>query len=334
MEDQNVTTAAAPEVSDNSSAEADLGTQISNALDEPDNGSADTETEDNEQTDTPSEPKTEDVKDNISQCPDKFKNKDGSVDVDNLSKSYVELEKLRSAEQTKWQQEKAELLKAKEQLDKLNQLKEDNAKNAGFNSAEEMSQVFEMASLEANEYSKYLQYLDNDVRDDVRNLLIQYANTPTPELMAQIELEFAPEVNKHVAIQADRMRQSFAARRKQEAETRKMANIESVISQSVDSNPEVFKYEPFKKLFVDTLHKYGDSFTFEDAKVLMETMTCMKNAYQEEFAKKTGVKIANDQATDKLAGLGDTSSAPASGQVVDFNSLSKAELDKYIRKYI
>lgn len=326
--EENTTTAV--ETADNSQ-EADLDTQISEALDEPaEQDGNDTATESND----PVETQKEDVKDNISQCPDKFKNKDGSVDVEKLSKSYSELEKLRSSEQTKWQEERAELLKAKEQLDNLNKLKEDNAKNAGFNSAQEMQQAYDIVNFEANEYSKYLRYLDDDVRESVRNLLVQYANSPSAELMKEIEFEFSPEINKHVAVQADRMRQAFENERRSNAETRKMTTIESVISQSVDANPEIFRYEPFKKLFVNTLHKYGDTFTFEDAKVLMDTFTSMKGSYKDEFTKEYGIKTANEKATDKLASINNSGSAPASGQTVDIDSLSKSELDKFISKYI
>lgn len=334
MENENTATVT---TADNSS-EPSLDVQISEALNEPaetdsENPAGNTEADQAAQkTEEKAGDKTK--KDNIIECPDKFKKQDGSVDIENLSKSYTELEKLRSTEQAKWQEERAELLKAKEQLDELNKLKEDNARNAGFKSAQEMQQIFEIANFEANEYFKYLNTVDEEDRANVQNLLYQYANNPTQDLMEQIEYEFSPQINKNIAIQAERKRQAFENQQKVFAETKKMSNIESVISQSVDHNPEIFNYEPFKKLFINTLNKYGDNFSFEDAKALMEAFSGVQASAKEAYKKEAGAKTANEQATDKIAAINNSSSAPAAGQEPDIDSMSPSELGKYISKYI
>jgi hypothetical protein len=337
MEDQITTTpaddAGATTVEDNSQAGEDnqesLQEQISKALDEPEEQSKE---DGNGEPTKPEEPKKE-PKDNTEKCPDKFKNEDGSVNVDNLLKSYKALEPLVN-EKSGWEKERAELLKAKEQLDNINKEAEARAKNAGYESAIDMQQVYEVAYEEANEYAQYLQYVDD--HEDVRQKLISYANNPTPELMEEIELEFAPEINKRVAVVSDRLKQSFQAQSQQDANTMRMMKMENVVKQAVEENSEIFNYEPFKELFVNTLDKYGDNFTIEDARVLIGAMTKMKEAFRAEFEKQMGVKAENNAATDALAALNGSSSAPGAKPVTnaDIDNMSEKELRSEIRKLI
>ena len=295
----------------------------------------------NPEPEKPAESKIEDpqkteqeTQDNTIECPDKFKNKDGSANLEKILKSYQELESSSSKKETEWQKERAELLKAKEQLDEAQKIENERAKAAGYDSYQDMQQVYEVAYTEANEYAKYLQYTDDP--EGVRQKLMQYANNPSAELMEEIELEFAPEVNKRVAIASERKRQEFAAQKQQYEQTLKMSSIENVIGQSVNANPELFNYEPFQKLFVSTLQKFGDAFTFDDAQALMNTFKEMENLYKEKFEKQTGAKIENEKATDKIAALNTQSSAPAARQYsnADIDAMSPEELAKEIRKLI
>lgn len=318
---------------DNSSNANFSEDEISKALDEP----VTPEEESTQPTQGTEPPKTDEPKDNTpDECPDKFKNQDGSVNIANLLKSYKELESNSSKKETEWQKERADLLKVKEDYDKLTESQIQYAKNSGYDSVEDMQQVYEIAALEANEYAKYLQYTEDP--EAVRKMLIDYMNNPRPELMEDIEVEFAPEINKRVAIASDRQKQAYEAQKEQQANTVKMANIENVISQSVDANKELFNYEPFKKLFVNALQTYGDKFTFEDAKVLMDTMVELKEAFRTEFEKQSGTKIANDQAIDKIASINTqtTISAPAASQLTnsDISKMSDEELAKAIGKLI
>lgn len=307
-----------------------LDEQIEKALDEP--ASEPTEAEQEEVVTEPGK----NEQDNIIECPEKFKNEDGSINIKNLIKSYTGLEPLIN-QKSSWEKERAELLKYKERLEALDKQKEDNAKQAGFNSALDMQQTYEVAQYEANEYLKYLQYLDDEARENVQNLLYRYANNPSEKLMREIEVEFAPDVNKRIAVQADRMRTKFEQDRQTMAETTRLTNIEDVISKSVDVHNELFNYEPFKNMFVNTLHRFGDNFTFEDAQVLMNTIVELKSAFEEEFKKNSASNEANKLATDKLAYISGLNSAPASRQQmdrVDLNKLSNVQLDKLLDKYI
>lgn len=294
-------------------------------------------------TSEPSEPPVEDTpkddnnggepheenKDNTqTEYPDKFKKEDGSVDIERMYKSYSELE----AYKTKLEQERADLNKYKEQVEQMQQQREEEARNAGFNSVEDMQHMYQVAAFEANEYAKYLAYTDDP--EAVRQMLINYQNNPSDALMEDIEMEFSPDINKKVASASARAQAQYEAQLAQQAETGKLANIENIIGQTVDANSDVFNYEPFKKMFVGLLQKYGDAIQPEDAIMLANTMTEMKDLYRQEFEKMTGTTLANSDATDKLATLSDNKTAPAASQPVNWETLSEKELAKYIAKYI
>ena len=324
MTEENTNTTV--ETTDNSEVEYS-DEDIAKALDdtkEPEKTESDTveEPAKDDKADTQTEPT-----DNTPKYPKKFTNKDGSVDVDGILKSYSELESYKG----KLEQERAGLLEYKKQVEEAQQAREQQALAAGFNSAEEMQYTYEMAAFEANEYAKYLHLTDDP--EAVQRMLDAYRDNPTDELMEDIELEFAPSINKKVARATERLGEAYQAQMAQKAETGKMSNIENVIAKTVEANSDVFKYEPFKKMLTNFLGKYGDAIQPEDAIAMANTITEMKDLYRQEFEKMTGTKIANDNATDKLAGLSDNKSAPASGQP-NWENLSQKELEREIAKYI
>ena len=325
MENENTTTV---DTTDNSETYTDA--DISAALDDANEPQGEP-TDDNKDApvtdDKAGEP--EETKDNTQiEYPDKFKKEDGTVDVERIFKSYSELESYKS----KLEQERAELNKYKEQVEEMQKKREEEARNAGFNSAEDMQYMYQVAAFEANEYAKYLAYTDDP--EQVRQMLISYQNNPSEKLMEDIEMEFSPDINKKVATASARAQAQHEAQMAQQAESGKLANIESIIGKTVDANSDVFNYEPFKKMFVSLLQKYGDAIQPEDAVLMANTMTEMKDLYRQEFEKLTGTKVANDNATDKLAALSDNKTAPAASQPVDWENLSEKELGKYIAKYI
>ena len=325
MEETN--TASTPvDTTDNSDvdySDADILAALEDT-DEPQSEPTDDNAPANDGSNAPSEPT-----DNTQpEYPDKFKKEDGTVDVERMFKSYSELESYKS----KLEKERADLNKYKEQVEEMQKQRENEAKNAGFNSAEDMQYMYQVAAFEANEYAKYLAYTDDP--EAVRQMLISYQNNPSEQLMEDIEMEFSPDINKKVATASARAQAQYETQMAQNAETTKLANIESIIGQTVDANSDVFNYEPFKKMFVGLLQKYGDAIQPEDAIMVANTMSEMKEEYRKEFEKMTGATIANDKATDKLAALSDNKTAPATGLPTNWESLSEKELEKYIAKYI
>lgn len=310
---------------DNSSSEIS-GEEISKALDEPD---AELPENTEEVVTTPDKPK-----DNVPKgCPEKFINKDGSVNIENLINSYKGLEPLLN-ERANWDKERADYLKLKEQVKAQEQARENEARQAGFNSAQEMTQAKEIATLEANEYRRYLHYTDEP--ETVAKLLDAYEKNPTPELMEDIEMEFSGQINKRVGAIAEQKKLEHSQQAAEYAKTKFYSTAEEVISRAVDENPEIFNYEPFNQMFVNAFTKYGENFTYDDASALINTFQQMKELYRAEFEKEAGIKLQNNQATDKLATITGNNSAPASSQhkEVSIEGLSRGELDKVIRQYI
>ena len=327
LENTNVSATDAS-VTDNSSSAEISQEEISRLLDEPVQ-TEDTKAEEGEQK----KEVFEEQKDNTIECPDKFKNKDGSPNIANILKSYKELEPL-LAQKKAWEEERAGLLKSKEELDAINRQKEQDAIDSGYSSLQDMNQKKEIAKIEVSEYKQYVQYTDEPA--EVLKLLEQYAENPSEELMEQIEIEFAPEINKKVAIKADRKEREFEALNEQSAQTQMYTNMESVISQSVEANSELFGYKPFHDLFTRTLYRFGDNFTFEDAQVLMQAVNDLKLAFQQEFANEKNIKLENDKAINSIASINTNSSAPVASQYsdADLKKMSPSELAKVISKYI
>lgn len=301
---------------------------IASALEEPTNEEPnDTKGEvDNDPQEPPS-----DSKDNTpaTEYPVKFQNKDGSLDVEKLLKSYKELEPLLS-EKAAWQKERAE----REQAAKAQQeAKEQEAKEAGFESALDMQQYLELVNVEANEYARYLQYTENP--EAVRKMLIDYINSPSEQALEDIMLEFPPSVIARVSVVKDRTEQGFKAEQANYKQTQMLTNIEDVIAQSVNSkNGDLFNHDSFRNLFERTLQKYGDNFTYEDAQLLMDCISELKNAWYNEYIQKSEVNSQNKEAIDKLASISSNNSAPAASQARNLDSLSQKELAREIRKYI
>lgn len=326
MEETNLTTT---ETVDNSSDELSLEEQVSRALDEPTTEDDSRDTQDdlddvNGQSDVSDKPT-----DNIPKCPKKFVNDKGEIDVNRLVKSYVELEPLLN-EKAEWLKERAELLPYKEQVNNAQKREEENALEQGYSSLQEMQQVYEVANYEANEYAKYLKYIDEEDRDRVEEMLIDYSENPSDKLLAEIELEFAPEINKRVAIQSYEMKKGFS----KNSETQKIMNIENVIKTSIENNHELFGYEPFSNLFENTLKRYGDNFTQDDANALMDTFVQMKELFRQEFLKGVELKNENNDATDRLASISKVNSAQNSSSNVDISKLSEKELANLVRQLI
>lgn len=329
---------------DNSSAQEYSIEDIQNVLDEPtnegsnnvaektdENDDTQSETDSSSQDNTQNKPSSQEGA-NESECPEKFRNEDGTANVEKILKSYKELEPLIN-QKAQWEKERAELLPYKEQVEKQQQQYEENAKKQGFDSVEDMEYSYELANLTANEYAKYLRYTEEP--EKVRQMLIDYANDPNDELLNDIEFEFPSEAIKRVTIAQERQKQYYQSIASKQAETQKMSNIENVIKYAVEKHNDIFDYEPFKKLFINTLTRYGGNFTNDDAEALIGTMVQMKDLFQKEFEKQSNKDLQNKQATDAIASINTANSAPAASQKdPDISKMSDKQLVKLLKDYV
>ena len=326
---------------DNSSDQEITKQEILDALEEPtDEQGNDEPTDETDDTSSDEQPDSQDnvqnkssqEEDKKNECPEKFRNEDGSANVEKILKSYKELEPLIN-QKAQWEKERAELLPYKEQYDKQQQQNIESAKRMGFNSVQDMEFNYELASLTANEYAKYLRYTEEPER--VRQMLEEYASNPTDELLSEIEFEFPSEAIKRVTIAQERQKLYYEDLLSKQAETQKMSNIESVINYAVQKHNDIFDYKPFKDLFVNVLTRYGENFTNEDAEMLIGTMVQMKDLFNKEFSKQSNKTEQNNQATDAISAINTSNSAPkTSEQEPDTSKMSYKELVKYLKTIV
>lgn len=322
MEEQQTTT----DLQVDNSSEPTIEERVAKVLnDEPAEESEEPKEEPEEQEEAP---KVE--QDNTpDECPDKFKDKDGKVDVNKLAKSYKELEPL-LAEKSNWAKERAELLEYKKIIEQQREENERRAQAQGYASATEKEYSDALINLEANEYAKYLHLTDDP--EEVRKMLIDYINNPSVDMLDDIELEFPSEVIKKVAVAKERQRAQWQSELSKQQETQALVGIENVISQAVDFDSAIFNHKPFEDLFVKTLQRYGNNFTFEDAQVLIGAVNDLRNSIREEFAKEYGITKENGKATDELASITSSNSAPVARQSI--KDLSGDALASAIKRLI
>ena len=149
---ENETTFDSDVSTDNSEtySDADIANALDDSVEEPE-----TQTDEgNEKSADASDDNADATQSNMdntdeNQCPEKFRNEDGTVNVDNLLKSYKELEPLVN-EKSNWEKERADLEQYKKQVEEMQNQREQEARNAGFNSVQDMEFKYGVAAFEAN----------------------------------------------------------------------------------------------------------------------------------------------------------------------------------------
>lgn len=302
---------------------ATLESQIEGILDET--------PENTEVTDTPEDnPEGQETPENTedkSQIPEQFLNQDGTVNVDDLLKSYNELQPL-TDEKAKWEQEKTELQK---QADYAKQIQEQallQAQNLGYQNTEEYALITEIAGATANEYSKYLHTVEEP--DKVRGLLALYSKNPTPELLERIEDEFSVDIVKNVSVLTERTKnQIIQQQQEQRYETIKQ-EAETFVQNSIKDFPDWFKIPEFTNFFADALRVKGDRF---ETAAFIKHLENLKEYFRKEFIAEQNANKENNKELDNLKNLTPkTIQQNTSSRNID--DYSPEELDKAIGELI
>lgn len=313
MSDENVST----------EQEATLETQIEGILDEtPENSEVTDTPEDN----TEGQETTETTEDKP-QIPEQFLNQDGTVNVDDLLKSYNELQPL-ADEKAKWEQEKTELQK---QADYAKQIQEQallQAQNLGYQNTEEYALITEIAGATANEYSKYLHTVEEP--DKVRGLLALYSKNPTPELLERIEDEFSVDIVKNVSVLAERTKnQILQQQQEQRYETIKQ-EAETFVQNSIKDFPDWFKIPEFTNFFADALRVKGDRF---ETAAFIKHLENLKEYFRKEFIAEQNANKENNKELDNLKNL-TPKSIQQNTSSKNIDDYSPEELDKAISELV
>lgn len=313
MSDENVSTGQ----------ETTLETQIEGILDET--------PENSEVTDTPKDntegQETTETTEDKPQIPEQFLNQDGTVNVDDLLKSYNELQPL-ADEKAKWEQEKTELQK---QADYAKQIQEQallQAQNLGYQNTEEYALITEIAGATANEYSKYLHTVEEP--DKVRGLLALYSKNPTPELLERIEDEFSVDIVKNVSVLAERTKnQILQQQQEQRYETIKQ-EAETFVQNSIKDFPDWFKIPEFTNFFADALRVKGDRF---ETAAFIKHLENLKEYFRKEFIAEQNANKENNKELDNLKNL-TPKSIQQNTSSKNIDDYSPEELDKAISELV
>lgn len=313
MSDENVSTGQ----------EATLETQIEGILDEtPENTEVTAPTEN-----TSAGEKTTQTTEDKPQIPEQFLNQDGTVNVDDLLKSYNELQPL-AEEKAKWEQEKTELQKQADYAKQLQDAAQLEAQNLGYRNTEEYALITEIAGATANEYSKYLHTVEEP--DKVRGLLALYSKNPTPELLERIEDEFSVDIVKNVSVLAERTKnQILQQQQEQRYETIKQ-EAETFVQNSIKDFPDWFKIPEFTNFFADALRVKGDRF---ETAAFIKHLENLKEYFRKEFIAEQNAHKENNKELDNLKNL-TPKSIQQNTSSKNIDDYSPEELDKAISELV
>ena len=287
-----------PNENDSPEQDISLDEQIDGILENnSDNSNSEITTEETESKEGNENTDTTENQDNKQQIPEQFLNQDGTVNVDDLLKSYNELQPL-ADEKAKWEQEKTELQK---QADYAKQIQEQallQAQNLGYQNTEEYALITEIAEATANEYSKYLHTVEEP--DKVRGLLALYSKNPAPDLLERIEDEFSVDVVKNVSVFAERTKnQILQAQQEQRLEVIKQ-EAETFVQNSIKDFPDWFKIPEFTNFFADALKVKGDRF---ETAAFIKHLENLKEYFRKEFIAEQNAKKENNNELDSLKNL-------------------------------
>jgi len=302
---------------------ATLESQIEGILDEtPENTEVTDTPEDN-----PEGQETTETTEDKPQIPEQFLNQDGTVNVDDLLKSYNELQPL-ADEKAKWEQEKTELQK---QADYAKQIQEQallQAQNLGYQNTEEYALITEIAGATANEYSKYLHTVEEP--DKVRGLLALYSKNPTPELLERIEDEFSVDVVKNVSVLTERIKNQIIQQQQEERYETIKQEAETFVQNSIKDFPDWFKIPEFTNFFADALRVKGDRF---ETAAFIKHLENLKEYFRKEFIAEQNANKENNKELDNLKNL-TPKSIQQNTSSKNIDDYSPEELDKAISELI
>lgn len=251
---------------------------------------------------------------------EKFLKEDGTFDLENLLKSYDELEPLLD-EKNQWEKEKAEFQKQSDYFKQIQNQQQAQIIQAGYDNPKEYEIALEVANVQSSEYMKYLHLVEEP--DKVRGMLALYAQSPTNELLEQIEDEFNLDVVKKVSILTERARgQIIENTIRREAET--------FINNSIKDFPDWFKISEFTNFFADALKVKGDNFETSE---FIKHIENLKQYFRKEFEAEMQANKENQEDLNSLKKLS-PKNTPSKQISKNINDYTPDELDKAIDELV
>ena len=302
METEELTTTPQIEQSDNSETTVQEPDSIPNEavkISEPAN-------EENEQS---KNQKTQDFQEVV---PKKFLDKDGNVNIKELAKSYKSIEHL-VGEKAQWTKEKEGLLK---QLN--NTIKPSK------------SDLYQ----QAQSYMKFI----NEAKDTplVEELLKEFKQNPSEELLSRIEENFAPKIIKQAALECANSQEELKKKVFNDNIKNEKQEVQKFIEANVNKHPDYFGNPAFNNLFKEAVELVGTNF---DTDILIGLMDDYANSKLYEFLIKIQNGKQNQNAVSEISKITPSSKTkkiddlpPADLLKIDDTELLKKYIQKYSKK--
>lgn len=275
------------------------------------------------------------------EIPEKFKTKDGNLNLKALSKYIKDSETYN----TQLSQQKAELEKKQDELkekielaENLEKQQDELAKKFGYQNFSAMQQRQQeiqlnnqLAQYSANCYAEYVSLCDNP--NEVRDLLMQYAQNPTQELANVIGEEFPAEVHRQVGEKIAGFKNQLAMYQQQQERAKSEELAKEHINNVVNTYGEWFKNKEFAQVYALAFQYLGIDL---DPAKMFPAMQQLKDSWIREYQASLDAKKQNDDAVNTLQGLSPNGKAIQQPQqkIVDIDKLSPAELEKAVGQLV
>lgn len=300
--------------------------QIENILSEDDTNSDDMSKIDIDSKSNTEVQAPESIQDNI-EYPEEFLKSDGSIDVENLLKSYQELKPLRD-EKVSWEKEKETLQKQADYAKQLEAQQQELAVQSGFQNQEDMRIVMEIANVQANEYEKFLHTVAEP--DRIRGLLALYRKVPTQELLTKIEDEFSVDVIKRASILSERYKHELQLKENAQRYEQYKKEAQDFVNTAIKDYPEWFKIPEFVGFFKEALAIKGDAF---ETSQLIQHLENLKQVFRKQFLEEQKVNSENEKDKSLLKTLSPTTN-PEINPNKRFEDYTDAELETAIEALV
>lgn len=244
---------------------------------------------------------------------------------------YSELEKKLGQQSN----ELGELRQKAELAEQLQAKQLEIVKTYGFDSVEdfenyqrEIQYSSNMARYEADEYAKHI--TECEFPDEVKNLLVQYRQNPSKELLDLIEAEFPVDTVKNVAGSVAILKGQLQKEQQEALEKQTITTAREYLDVNIKKYPDEFTNPAFTNLYTEAFKAYG-------CELDTDTFVNLMRGYADSVLKsariKNGIEKDNQNATDEIAGLTNNGAAQPKGQEKNILEMSEDEMRKELAKY-
>lgn len=270
----------------------------------------------------------------INEIPTKFLDKNGSINLSALSKSYKELEPLIN-EKAQWEKERKDFLA---QIEPKELSFEERYKIFGLDNFDEMIKIVEnckddekIARCEANIYAKYLN--KSKEIEKTRFYLQEYFKNPTKELLEKIEDNFDISVHKKVAAEMIPVKDLIKLNSDFNQIKDKCLKAEEFLATTINKYPKHFQNKTFTDLFSLAFNHFG---TDLDADIFIKNLDAYTNEILNKVEFDKSGFIQNKHIISELSQIEPNNQHNNNTKLPPVNLLEvedTALLRKYIRQY-